>query len=302
MSFLSPKTRIILLSIAAALVTMAMKFAAYWITNSVGLLSDAAESIINLMASGVAFVALLIAALPPDETHTYGHEKIEYFSAGVEGTLIILAAAGIVYTAVQRLLSPQPLNELHIGLMIGLGASAINFAVARVLLHAGKKHDSITLEADARHLLTDVWTSVAVIAGLLIVRLTGITTLDPLIALAVAANIIFSGINLLRRSFRGLMDFRLPAKEMAVVDEILREHRRSYHNLRAHKSGSMRFIEFHLLVPGNMLVNAAHELSEHIEKEIRQQLSNTIVTVHIEPEDELASYQDVQDGLQYGKR
>lgn len=301
MSFHFPKTRIILLSVAAALVTMAMKFAAYWITNSVGLLSDAAESIINLMASVVAFAALIIAALPPDDSHTYGHEKIEYFSAGVEGTLIIFAAAGIVYAAVLRLLSPQPLHELYIGLMIGLGASLINFAVARVLLQAGEKHDSITLEADGRHLLTDVWTSVAVIAGLLIVRLTGITILDPLIALAVAANIIFSGVNLLKRSVRGLMDFRLPAKEMAVVDEILREHHRSYHNLRARKSGSMRFIEFHLLVPGDMLVNTAHNLSEQIEKEIHQKLTNTIVTVHIEPEDELVSYQDVQDGLPYGK-
>ncbi len=297
----SPKTRVILLSVAAALVTMAMKFAAYWITNSVGLLSDAAESIINLMASVVAFAALLIAALPPDETHTYGHEKIEYFSAGVEGTLIIFAAAGIVYAAVLRLLSPQPLHELNIGLMIGLGASLINFVVARVLFRAGKKHDSITLEADARHLLTDVWTSVAVIAGLLIVRLSGITILDPFIALAVAANIIFSGVNLLKRSFRGLMDFRLPAKEMTVVDEILQKHHRSFHNLRARKSGSVRFIEFHLLVPGGMLVNAAHDLSEQIEKEIHQKLSNTIVTVHIEPEDELVSYQDVQDGLPYGK-
>jgi len=301
MSLLSPKTRVILLSVAAALVTMAMKFAAYWITNSVGLLSDAAESIINLIASLIAFAALLIAAMPPDESHTYGHEKIEYFSAGVEGTLIIFAAAGIVYAAVLRLLSPQPLYELYLGLMIGLGASAINFAVARVLLNAGKKHDSITLEADARHLLTDVWTSVAVIAGLLIVRLTGIMILDPLIALVVAANIIFSGINLLKRSFRGLMDFRLPAKEMAVVDDILREYHRSYHNLRARKSGSMRFIEFHLLVPGDMLVSAAHDLSDHIEKEIGQKLTNTIVTVHIEPEDEISSFQDVQDGLRYGK-
>jgi len=301
MSFHFPKTRIILLSVAAALVTMTMKFAAYWITNSVGLLSDATESIINLIASVFAFAALVIAALPPDESHTYGHEKIEYFSAGVEGTLIIFAAAGIVYTAVQRLLAPQPIDKLHIGLMIGLGASTINVAVARVLLQAGKKHDSITLEADARHLLTDVWTSVAVISGLLIVRLTDITILDPIIALAVAANIVFSGINLLKRSFRGLMDFRLPTREMAVIDEILQKHHRSFHNLRARKSGLMRFIEFHLLVPGDMPVNAAHDLSEHIEREIRQRFANTIVTVHIEPEDEISSYQDVQDGLRYGK-
>lgn len=299
-----PKTRVILVSVAAALITMAMKFAAYLITNSVGMLSDAAESIINLAAAVVAFVALLIAAKPADETHPYGHEKIEYFSSGVEGTLIIFAAAGIIYAAVRRLLVPQPLNDLDLGLLIGLGASAINFVVARLLMLAGKQHDSIALEADARHLLTDVWTSIGVIAGLLIVRLTGVTILDPIIALAVGANIVLSGVQLLRRSFRGLMDYRLPEYEMEILDDILQRQLgplRAYHNLRTRKSGSLRFIEFHLLVPGDMLVKAAHDLSDKIEQEIRQKLAHTIVTVHIEPVDELSSYQDVQDGLRYGK-
>jgi len=300
----NPKTRLILLSVAAAVVTMVMKFGAYWITNSVGLLSDAAESIINLAAASVAFVALVIAARPADETHPYGHDKIEYFSSGVEGTLILIAAVGIMYSAIQRLLHPQALHELDAGLVISVGASMINFLVARLLLAAGKKYDSITLEADARHLLTDVWTSVGVVAGLLIVRFTGVLLIDSLIALAVGANIIFSGASLLKRSFHGLMDFRLPADEMAAVDSVLQKHvgpHRAYHNLRARKSGSQRFIEFHLLVPGDMLVKAAHDLSDQIESDIRAQLANTTVTVHIEPEDELASYRDVETGLRYGK-
>lgn len=304
MTFLFPKTRILLLSVAAALITMAMKFTAYWITNSIGLLSDAAESIINLAASVVAFMALLIAVRPADETHPYGHEKIEYFSSGVEGTLILFAAVGIVYSALHRLLHPQALRDLDLGLSISLGASALNFVVARLLLKAARQYDSITLEADARHLLTDVWTSVVVIGSLLVIRFTAITIIDPIIALVVAANVIFSGVNLLRRSFRGLMDFRLPGNEMVIVESILQKHlgaHRAFHNLRARKSGSQRFIEFHLLVPGSMLVKAAHELSELIENDIRQQLANTTVTVHVEPEDELASYQDVQAGLRYGK-
>lgn len=304
MTFLFQKTRVILLSVAASVITMAMKFTAYWITNSIGLLSDAAESIINLVASVVAFVALVISARPADETHPYGHEKIEYFSSGVEGTLILFAAIGIIYSAFHRLLNPQALQDLDIGLTIGLAAAALNFVVARLLLTAAKQHDSITLEADARHLLTDVWTSVVVIASLLVVRFTAITIIDPIIALAVGANIIFSGVNLLKRSFHGLMDYRLPANEMTILENILHKHvgaHRAFHNLRTRKSGSQRFIEFHLLVPGNMLVKAAHDLSEHIENDIRQQLANTTVTVHVEPEDELASYQDVETGLRYGK-
>jgi len=298
------KTRILLLSVAAAVITMAMKFTAFWITNSVGLLSDAAESIINLVAAVIAFAALLIAARPADETHPYGHEKIEYFSSGVEGTLILFAAVGIMYSGIHRLLHPQTLNDLDLGLAIGLGASAINFIVARILLASAKRHDSITLEADARHLLTDVWTSVGVVAGLLIVRLTGEAHIDPILALLIGANIIFSGVNLLKRSFHGLMDYRLPAAEMTILEGILQKHigpHSAFHNLRTRKAGSQRFIEFHLLVPGDMLVKTAHDLSEQIETDIRRQLANTTVTVHVEPEDELASYQDVQAGLRYGK-
>jgi len=298
------KNRIIYLSIAAALITMAIKFAAYWVTGSVGLLSDALESIVNLVAALIAFVALMIAVRPADATHPYGHEKIEYFSSGVEGTLILVAAAGIIYSAVQRLLHPMPLADLDIGLWLGLGAAATNFFVAKLLLRAGRQHDSITIEADAKHLLTDVWTTLGVLAALLVVKLTNWMILDPLIAFAVGGNIIFSGIDLLRRSFRGLMDFRLPGGEIAAIEEVLRRYvgeKRVYHNLRTRKSGSQRFIDFHLLVPGDMSVRAAHELCERIENEIRQRLRNTTVTIHTEPADELVSYQDVETSLPYGR-
>jgi cation diffusion facilitator family transporter len=298
------KNRILYLSIAAALITMAMKFTAYWITGSVGLLSDALESIVNLVAAFVAFVALLIAGRPADDTHPYGHEKIEYFSSGVEGTLILVAAAGIIFSAVQRLLNPIQLAELDIGLLLGLAAAATNFLVAQLLLRAGREHDSITIEADAKHLLTDVWTTLGVLAALVIIKFTGWTIIDPLIAIAVGGNIIFSGIDLLRRSFHGLMDFRLPDHELAAIAEVLGKYlgpNRVYHNLRTRKSGSQRFIEFHLLVPGDMSVRAAHTLCEQIENEIRQRLNHTSVTIHTEPEDELVSYQDVETSLPYGR-
>ncbi|MDZ7291478.1 MAG: cation diffusion facilitator family transporter [candidate division KSB1 bacterium] len=298
------KNRILYLSIAAALITMVMKFAAYWITGSVGLLSDALESIVNLVAALIAFAALSVAMRPADASHPYGHEKIEYFSSGVEGTLILVAAAGIIFSAVKRLLHPMPLADLDVGLLLGLAASATNFLVAQLLLRAARRYDSITIEADARHLLTDVWTTIGVLAALLVVKFTNWLIIDPLIAFAVGGNIIFSGIDLLRRSFHGLMDYRLPAEEIAVVEEVLRKHigkQRVYHNLRTRKSGSQRFIEFHLLVPGTMSVSAAHDLCEQIENEIRQRLHNIIVTIHTEPADELISYQDAEVSLPYGK-
>jgi cation diffusion facilitator family transporter len=298
------KDRILYLSIVAALITMALKFAAYWITGSVGLLSDALESIVNLVAALIAFVALMIAGRPADATHPYGHDKIEYFSSGVEGALILVAAAGIIYSAVQRLLHSMQLADLDIGLLLGLAASVTNFLVARLLLRAAHEHDSITIEADAKHLLTDVWTTLGVLAALVIIKFTGWMIIDPLIAFAVGGNIIFSGVSLLRRSFRGLMDFRLPADEIAAIEEVLRRYvgeKHVYHNLRTRKSGSHRFIEFHLLVPGEMNIRAAHELCEQIENEIRQRLRNTTVTIHTEPADELVSYQDAEISLPYGR-
>ena len=216
----SSLTRFAWLSIAAAIITIGLKGGSYFLTGSVGLLSDALESIVNLIAALLALVALTIAARPPDIEHEYGHDKIEYFSSGMEGMLILVAAGSIGVAALDRLFNPQPLEQLGIGLAISLVASLVNFGVARVLLGAGRKYDSITLEADAHHLMTDVWTSIGVLGGLLAVGLTGLWWLDPVIALLVAVNIVRAGVSLLRRSFQGLMDSALPEQEYEQVTEI----------------------------------------------------------------------------------
>ncbi|MFQ5707885.1 MAG: cation diffusion facilitator family transporter [bacterium] len=284
------------LSIAASLVTLALKLTAYYLTDSVGLLSDAAESVVNLTAAIVAATLLAYAARPADMSHTYGHDKAEYFSSGVEGTLIIIAAGGIFYSATRRLLHPIPLPNLTTGLIVALSASAVNFVVARALLAAATLHDSIILEADARHLLTDVWTSIGVVAGLVVVAVTGIKALDPIIAFGVATNIVFSGIDLIKRSFRGLMDYSLPGDEVQAIEHILRRHSdevQHFHNLRTRKSGPVRFIDLHILVAGESTVQAAHDLCERIESEIEQKLANSEVTIHVEPVEDKSSWDAV---------
>ncbi len=291
------KTQVIYLSIAAAFVTLAMKFTAYYLTDSVGLLGDTAESLVNLAAAITATVALAYASRPADQSYTYGHDKAEYFSSGVEGTLILLAAAGIAYSATKRLLHPVPLENLDVGLTLALIASGVNFFVAKILLFAARQHDSITLEADAKHLLTDVWTSVAVVAGLGIVALTGLQFLDPVIAYGVALNIVFSGLGLVRRSFRGLMDYSLPSNEIEAIERILKKHSHEvyhYHNLRTRKAGPNRFIDLHILVAGESTVQEAHDLCEVIEKEIERELANTQVTIHVEPIEDRSSWDAVQ--------
>lgn len=296
-NLLRNKTQAIYLSIGAAFITLAMKFMAYYLTNSVGLLGDAAESLVNLAAAIMAASFLAYASRPADMTHTYGHDKAEYFSSGVEGTLILIAAGGIVYSATKRLFHPVPLENLSTGLTIALIASGVNFIVAKTLLIAARQHDSITLEADAKHLLTDVWTSVGVVAGLGVIALTGLNFLDPLIAYAVAANIIFSGFDLVKRSFRGLMDYSLPAKEIHAIEKILKRHSKSvhhYHNLRTRKSGPSRFIDFHILVSGDSTVQDAHDLCELIEDEIKKELANTQVTIHVEPVEDRSSWDAVK--------
>jgi cation diffusion facilitator family transporter len=297
MRVLENKKRVIYLSILAAILTLSIKFTAYYLTNSVGLLGDALESGVNLIAAIFATSVLVYASRPPDKTHTYGHDKAEYFSSGVEGTLILLAAIGITYSATKRLLSPAPLQNLSTGLVVALSASAVNFAVAGLLLKAAKIHDSIVLEADAKHLLTDVWTSIGVVVGLAVVGVTGLKILDPLIAYVVAINIIFSGFDLLRRSFRGLMDYSLPKEEVQSIEKILEKHSKQvfhYHNLRTRKSGPNRFIDFHILVPGEYTVQASHDLCERIEKEIEEKLNNTQVTIHVEPLEDRASWDGVE--------
>jgi cation diffusion facilitator family transporter len=285
----------VLLSILAAVLTFLLKGAAYLLTGSVGLLSESAESLINLAAAVVALLSLWYAARPVDPSHTYGHEKIEFFSSGLEGTLIIAAAAAIAWYAVSRLLAPQPLESLGLGTVVSLAAALINFGVGQVLLRVGRATGSIVLEADGRHLMTDVWTSVAVVIGLVLVWLTGINEIDPLAALLVAGNIAWTGLGLVWRSFNGLMDHALPEEEQAAVRAAIAAHlgpAMDFHALRTRRAGSRRFADFHLLVPGHLTVKQAHEVTNRIEEAVRAALPEMEVTVHIEPIEEPEAWED----------
>jgi cation diffusion facilitator family transporter len=288
--------RYALLSIAAALATITLKGIAWWVTDSVGLLSDALESFVNLAAAMLAFSMLRLAATPPDKDHPYGFSKAEYLAAGIEGALIVLAAAGILFTALPRLINPAPIETPGLGLGLSVAASAINLAVAQVLLRAGHRHHSITLEADGRHLMTDVWTSAGVIAGVALVYLTGWLRLDPLIALAVAAHIVWTGIGLVRRSVAGLLDAAISVGEQREVTKLFTEYSRrhgvSFHALRTRQAGARRFVSFHLLVPDSWTVAEAHQLSEEIESRMRAMVPNALVETHIEPISDPASYND----------
>jgi cation diffusion facilitator family transporter len=289
-------TRFAWLSIAAALATIALKAAAYFFTGSVGLLSDALESLVNLIGALMALAMLSLAARPPDEAHAYGHSKAEYFSSGVEGGLILIAAASIAVAAVRRLLVPRPIENLGSGLGVSLAASAINLVVALVILRAGRRHRSITLEANARHLLTDVWTSVGVLLGVGAVALTGWQRLDPAVALAVAANIVYSGVGIVRRSLLGLMDTALPAPELGALQKVLDAHAGdevAFHALRTRQSGARRFMSVHVLVPGTWTVHDGHTLLEKIEADLREALPGITVFTHLESRDDPASYNDM---------
>jgi len=285
------------LSIAAAVATILLKGVAWWLTGSVGLLSDALESFVNLAGAVMALLMLTVAALPADDNHGYGHGKAEYFASGFEGMLILVAAAGIIVTAVQRLIVPEPLEQLGIGLAVSVIASLLNLGVARVLLAAGERYHSITLEADAHHLMTDVWTSVGVIAGVGAVALTGWQRLDPLIALAVAANIVWTGIRLIRRSADGLMDASLPLQQHEAVVGVLERLKAQgldYHALRTRQGGARQFVSVHVLVPGDWTVARGHDLLESLEADISQVLPRAHVTTHLEPIEDPASWHDVE--------
>ena len=291
----SSLTRYAWLSIGAAVTTIALKTTAYFLTGSVGLLSDALESGVNLVGAMMALAMLTIAARPADEDHTYGHSKAEYFSSGVEGTLILIAAVSIVATAIPRLISPKPIEQLGLGLGISVAASLVNLIVARILLNAGKRHNSITLEADAQHLMTDVWTSVGVLAGVGLVALTGWERLDPIVAFIVAANIVWSGVHIVRKSALGLMDTALPIKEQAILKGILEKYTKNgveYHALRTRESGSRQFVSFHVLVPGKWTVQRGHRLLESIEADIRRAMPSVTVFTHLESLNDPASWED----------
>jgi cation diffusion facilitator family transporter len=295
-------TRYAWLSIAASLVIIGLKAYAYWITGSVGLLSDALESVVNLAAACVALVVLSVVARPADEDHPFGHDKAEYLSSGFEGGMILFAALGIVVTAVERLLHPQALQAVSLGLVISVVASLINLVVARILRSAGRRYDSITLEADAHHLMTDVWTSVGVVIGVGAVALTQWEWLDPVVAIAVAANIMRTGFSLLQRSILGLMDTALPAAELQAIADILDRYRvegMEYHALQTRRAASRRFVSVHILVPGAWSVQKGHDLLERVEKEICALWAHTAVFTHLEPIEDPVSWDDPSP---FGKR
>ena len=283
-----------LLSIGAALLTIALKVGAYFLTGSVGLLSDAAESGVNLVAA-LATWALTYAAKPPDEEHAFGHSKAEYFSSGVEGALILVAAASIAIAAWQRLLQPQPLEQIGIGLGLSLVATAVNGGLALVLLRAGRRLRSITLRADAHHLLTDVWTSIGVVLGLIFVPLTGWLVLDPLIAFLVAVNIVWTGVRLLHETGSELLDASIPTAERRIIADIFAAYNKQgiqFHALRTRVAGVRRFVSFHVLVPGEWSVQQGHALCEEIELKIVDSLPGAHVFTHLEPLEDPVSWDD----------
>jgi cation diffusion facilitator family transporter len=294
MVFASPR-QYMLLSTAAAVATIVLKSLAWRLTGSVGLLSDAMESGVNLIAAIGAFWALTLAAKPADRTHHYGHFKAEYFSSGLESVLIVAAALAIIHAAIGRLQDPQPLEQLGIGLAISLAATALNALVARVLLKAARRFDSITLRADAHHLLTDVWTSTGVFVGIGLVKLTGLTILDPLIAIAVAVNIVFTGWKLLQETASGLLDRSLPDQEQRLLENLLGSYESDeirFHALRTRVAGSRRFVSFHLLVPGHWTVQAGHDLCEELEHKVAATLTRTHVLTHLEPIEDPKAWDD----------
>lgn len=284
------------LSIGAAITTMTLKGAAYALTGSVGLLSDAIESVVNLVGATVALAMLSVAAHPPDDEHHWGHDKAEYFSSGVEGALIVAAAISIAVVSVSRLLHPQLLEKAGLGLLVSSLASVVNLVVARKLFDVGKRFDSITLEADAKHLMADVWTSVGVIGGVGLVVLTGWARLDPIVALLVAANIVYTGGRLVQRSVQGLLDTALPVVESEAVERILASYRTQgleFHAVRSRQAAARRFVTMHVLVPGEWTVHHGHELLERIEHEIRGCVPNCSVLTHLEPVEDPTSFDDI---------
>ena len=283
------------LSVATAIATLALKFGAAYLTGSVGLLSDAVEGLVNLFAAVLALVVLTYAAEAPDREHNFGHEKAEYFSSGIEGALIFVAAAAIGWTAILRLFDPRPLEQLGLGIAIAVAAAAANGACAVTMLRGARDHRSITLEADARHLLTDVWTTAGVVLGVVLASASGLPWLDPAVAIAVALHILWTGSTLVRRSFQGLMDEAVAADERAQIVEVLDSLRAGgcdYHELRTRRAGSRSFVDVHVLVPGTMTVQEGHNLVEGLEKEVQLRLPHVEMLTHLEPIEDPRSWAD----------
>ena len=290
-----PLTRFAWLSISAAIVTILLKASAYLITGSVGLLSDALESTVNLAAAIVALIALKVLTRPANDEFSFGFFKVEYFASGFEGGMILIAATMIIISAIPRLFHPIPLEQLGLGLVISVIASLINLAVALVLKRAGRTYNSITLEADAQHLLTDVLTTAGVLIGIVLVWVTGYLRLDPIVALLVAVNILFTGYRLLVRSGRGLLDVSLPAEELSSVKTILdslQSQGIGYHALRSRQAASRKFLVVHLLVPGSWTIRRGHKIAEQVETKVRDIVPHANIVTHIEPKEDPVSLLD----------
>ena len=283
------------LSIGAAVATILLKFLAWWLTGSVGLLSDALESMVNLVAAAMTLWMLGLAARPPTAEHAFGYSKAEYFSSGIEGAMILVAALAIGWAAAGRLLDPQPLESVGLGLVLSIIASGVNLVVARALLAASRRYGSIALEADAHHLMTDVWTSAGVVVAVGAVATTGWTRLDPAVALAVAANIVFTGYSLIKRSAQGLLDRALGDEQLRAIDAALQPHRDAgivFHALRTRAAAGRSFVSLHVLVPGAWTVQRAHDLAERIEQDIAVAVPGATAFTHVEPLEDPLSYAD----------
>lgn len=284
------------LSIAAAVVTIGLKVAAYLLTGSVGLLSDALESVVNLVAAVLTLVLLAVSIRPATEDHAYGYGKAEYFASGAEGAMILIAAVGIGWTSIARLLSPRPLEQVGLGLVVSVVASLVNLGVALVLLRAGRRHRSVALEADAHHLLTDVWTSIGVLVGVGLVALTDWERLDPIVALLVALNIVWTGVKIIRRSALALLDRALAPADMTALRAVLDRHAGAevqFHALRTRQAGPRRFVSVHVLVPGAWTVARGHALADALEEEVRAALPGATIETHLEAIEDPAAWADV---------
>ena len=288
------------LSVATSIVTIALKFGAYALTGSVGLLSDAIEAIVNIVAALVALIILAYSAHAPDREHNFGHEKAQYFSSGIEGALIFVAAGGIIWAAIPRLFAPRELEQVGLGVVLSLAAAAANALCATIMLRAAKVHRSITLEADARHLLTDVWTTAGVLVAVVLVQFTGWLRLDPIIAIIVALQILWTGWTLISRSFQGLMDRAVPDEDQEKIIGVLSKlHDRGcdYHALRTRVAGAKSFVDVHVLVPGSMSVQDGHDLAEQLENDIQAKLPHVEVLTHLEPLEDPKSWDDPEKPL-----
>ena len=296
-----PLTHYAMLSIAAAVVTFLLKLVAWHLTGSVGLLSDALESLANLAAALVALASLAVAMKPEDDDHAHGHSKAEYFAAGVEGALIMVAALVIGWEAVDRFFTPHQITQPVLGLTVSMGASLINFLVAGVLMRVGRKRRSVALAADAKHLMTDVWTSIAVLVAVALVALTGWSWLDPLIGLLLAFHIIVTGVKLVNQSLHGLMDTAVDPGELEAIRNVLDKYSDDgvqYHALRTRQAGSLKFMSVHLLMPGEWSIDRGHDLSEQVENDLRNAIPGLVVVTHLEPIEDPVSWDDM--GLERG--